>query len=132
MRIAVIEDNPADFALIQLAVRNHCDGAEVEWFSDGDQVLANLSKGDFQPPDLILLDLNLPHADGSQLLARIRASEQFEKTAVVILTSSNDPRDRQRAKEFGATDYIVKPPSLDQFLALGAKFKKIAGQASHG
>ena len=71
-------------------------------------------------PILILLDLNLPRVDGAQLLAHIRKSDTFSRTpAVILLTSSDSPKDRQMALELGANLYFRKPTDLASFMDLG-------------
>jgi len=70
-------------------------------------------------PDLILLDLNLPRVDGGQLLSHIRKSDSFSCTPVIVLTSSDSPRDREMAMERGADLYFRKPTDLKSFMELG-------------
>jgi DNA-binding response OmpR family regulator len=66
-------------------------------------------------PDLIILDLNLPRIGGLELLERHPPSGG---PPVVVFTSSNDPEDRARAMSLGASDYIVKPMSWDDYVAV--------------
>jgi CheY-like chemotaxis protein len=64
--------------------------------------------------DTVLLDLNLPKLNGMQILERIRNNPNTANLRVVIITSSDDVQDVQRAKEQQATGYIVKPVSYQQ------------------
>jgi CheY-like chemotaxis protein len=66
-------------------------------------------------PSLILLDLNLPKMGGIEFLKELRADPDLKSLAVIVLTSSNEPRDRAAAFEYAVEDYIVKPHSFDDF-----------------
>ena len=66
-------------------------------------------------PSLILLDLNLPKMGGVEFLRELRADPVLRSLHVIVLTSSNEPRDRSAAFEYEVDDYIVKPHSFDEF-----------------
>jgi two-component system, chemotaxis family, response regulator Rcp1 len=74
--------------------------------------------------DLIILDLNLPRHDGIEILGQLREL-RLSHIPVVVLTSSDSPRDRQTALQLGAAKYLRKPSGLEQFLSLGAIFKEM-------
>ena len=76
---------------------------------------------------MIVLDLNLPKSDGTDVLRSIRESDRLARTPVVVLTSSDSPRDRAAAERLGANCYITKPSDLDAFLALGGRLLSFAG-----
>ena len=78
---------------------------------------------------LIILDLNLPRHDGTEILQRLRETAEFAHIPVVVLTSSDSPRDRLLANQFGAARYLRKPSNLEEFLSLGAVFKGLLEQA---
>jgi CheY-like chemotaxis protein len=127
--ILLAEDNPADVYLIREALQEHNVDCTVRVAADGKDVLA-LLLGDGPPagnlpPDLIILDLNLPRHDGIEILQRIRAAGRTSQIPVVVLTSSDSPRDRLVANQLGATRYVRKPSNLQQFLDLGAIFKDL-------
>ena len=67
-----------------------------------------------------------PRHDGIEILERLRESP-LAHIPVVVLTSSDSPRDRQMADRLGAARYLRKPSSLEQFLGLGAVFKDLLG-----
>ena len=131
MRILLVEDNPADVYLIEEALKTHHLRFELEWMSDGEQAVACLSRIAEQgsPPDLILLDLNLPRVDGKEVLARARAIPRLKDTLVAILTSSDSPADRRDTAALGANCYIKKPPTLDEFLSIGGIIKELLSTA---
>ena len=130
--ILVAEDNSADVYLIREALREHCVDCTLRVASDGADVLRIISEVKGQPegrrPALIILDLNLPRHDGTEILECLRQTPEFAHIPVVVLTSSDSPRDRLVASQFGATRYLRKPSSLEQFLALGAIFKQLLEQ----
>lgn len=67
------------------------------------------------PPDLILLDLNLPRKDGREVLAEIKEDPELRSIPVVVLTTSDAERDLVKTYELHANAYIVKPIDLDRF-----------------
>ncbi|MBI4780759.1 MAG: response regulator [Oscillatoriophycideae cyanobacterium NC_groundwater_1537_Pr4_S-0.65um_50_18] len=69
-------------------------------------------------PDLILLDLLLPNADGYSICKFLRDTPVFEKTPIIILTGKNSSIDRIRAKMVGATEFLIKPPDSIELLQL--------------
>lgn len=130
-RILLAEDNPADVYLLKeaLSVGGHA-GVELIVVTDGEQALDFVSRQDAPNGnvDLIVLDLNLPKSDGSDVLRSIRDDSRFASVPVVILTSSDSPRDRAVAEKLGANSYLTKPSDLDDFLALGAKLMAYVGR----
>ena len=74
--------------------------------SDAREAIPTLER---ERPDIVLLDLMMPHVSGFEILAYIRGNERFEHLPVVVLTSSSDAPTRLRALEMGATDFLAKP-----------------------
>jgi two-component system, chemotaxis family, response regulator Rcp1 len=126
-KILLIEDNPADVFLIKEAMRAHGIDFDLQWLSDGEEALGHVNGfgAASHLPELILLDLNLPKVDGKELLKRIRHNRHLADTPVVILTSSDSPHDRNETARLGASCYIRKPPTLDEFLGVGGTIKKL-------
>ncbi|HYO80973.1 MAG TPA: response regulator [Bryobacteraceae bacterium] len=133
MTIFLAEDNPADIYLLRIAF-DEVDRSNVELIvaKDGEEALEWVRSSAIQPdssrPDLFVLDLNLPKADGSDILRKIREADQFRDIPVVVLTSSDSPRDREAAERLGATDYLTKPTDLNAFLGLGGVLLSYAGR----
>jgi chemotaxis family two-component system response regulator PixG len=71
-----------------------------------------------QKPDLILLDLNMPNANGYSICKFLRETPVFGKTPIIILTAQDSSIDRTRAKLVGANDFISKPPSTQALIDL--------------
>jgi CheY-like chemotaxis protein len=130
--ILLAEDNPADVYLIREALREHGVDCPMRIITDGAEVLRMISSEpgmtDAQRLGLIILDLNLPRHDGTEILQRLQGTTELAHVPVVVLTSSDSPRDRLAASEFGAARYLRKPSCLEQFLALGAIFKDLLEQ----
>ena len=119
-KIFLAEDNDGDVFLVRRALEKKGLPHELIVLNNGEEALHWLdshSNGD--SPDLILLDLNLPRVDGGQLLSHIRKSDTFSCTPVIVLTSSDSPRDRDMAMERGANLYFRKPTDLKSFMELG-------------
>ncbi len=126
-RILLIEDNPADVFLIREALRSHKVDSEIEWLADGDRAVERIGHfgGATPPPDLILLDLNLPRMEGKEVLAHIRENSHLDHTRVAILTSSDAEHDRVETASLGANGYIIKPPTLDEYLRVGVAIREL-------
>ena len=132
--VLLADDNPSDVYLLREALREHAVDCELRVASDGRDALGIIC-GENQDVDvrnlsLIILDLNLPRHDGIEILQRLRDFPEFRHVPVVVLTSSDSPRDRLMANDLGATRYLRKPSNLNEFLELGAVFKEVLGQAA--
>jgi chemotaxis family two-component system response regulator Rcp1 len=127
IRILLVEDNPADVFLIKEAMRTHGIPFDLEWFADGEDAVAHIDglSPSASIPDAILLDLNLPKLDGKEVLGRIRQNARLKFVPVAILTSSDSPHDRRETARLGASIYIKKPPTLDEFLDVGGAIKDL-------
>jgi signal transduction histidine kinase/DNA-binding NarL/FixJ family response regulator len=104
-RVLVIDDNEANLDLLRrlLAMRS---GVRVTFARDGAEGLA-LAMG--EPPDLVLLDMNLPLIGGGELLRRIRANPASAEVPVVVLSGVADADTIRRTREDGADGYLTKP-----------------------
>lgn len=121
--ILLAEDNPGDVFLIRRALEKHGLVARLEVVEEGQAAIRYLDAMDadpqVNPPDIALLDLNLPRASGSRILARIRQSPRCASIPAIIVTSSDSPLDRDSAAKLGATAYFQKPGDLIGFMQLG-------------
>jgi CheY-like chemotaxis protein len=121
--ILLVEDNPDDAELTKLALARHGLDERVVHVSDGMQALDYLYRRDsFSDrrggnPILILLDLKMPLLDGIGVLREIKGSDSLHNIPVVVLTSSTEPSDLQRAYDAGTNAYIAKPTEFAQFLS---------------
>jgi CheY-like chemotaxis protein len=131
-KILLAEDNPADVYLIRAALEEHGVDVPLQVAAEGSEVLRLIEQQDVPGESqlsLIILDLNLPRHDGIEILQRLREKARVPRIPVVVLTSSDSPRDRIAASELGAAAFLRKPSNLEQFLSLGAVFKEVLQQA---
>jgi CheY-like chemotaxis protein len=134
--ILLAEDNPADVQLVREVLQDRSVACDLHVVRDGEQAIAFLDRLDANSkldcPSLFLLDLHLPKRDGAAIMRRLRASERCGQTAVVVLTSSDSPRDLESAERHAALHYFRKPSSLEQFLTLGDIIKGIIDREDGG
>jgi CheY-like chemotaxis protein len=117
--ILVAEDLPDDVVLLKHAFTKAGVHAPLYFVTDGQEAVEYL-KGDhrysdratYPLPALLLLDLNMPRLSGFDVLKWVRNQSGLCRLPVVVFTSSEQPRDVNRAYELGANSYLVKPPAL--------------------
>lgn len=120
--ILLVEDNPQDELLILRALKKVSLANEVEVVRDGQQAIDHLfgvgefaARADVELPAVVLLDIGLPRISGLEVLARLRADERTRLLPVVILTSSDEERDRLKSYETGANSFVRKPLDFAEF-----------------
>ncbi|HUQ41700.1 MAG TPA: response regulator [Candidatus Limnocylindrales bacterium] len=118
--ILLVEDNPNDIELTLRAFEKHKLANVIDVARDGVEAMEYLESrkhnAELTLPAVILLDLKLPRIDGLEVLRRIRADERLRRIPIVILTSSNEDRDRMRGYELGANSYVRKPVDFGEFM----------------
>jgi len=121
LRVLIVEDNPPDVMLIRMALDAEGLDFHAHVCGDGDSAVERLSTPHQSPPDLIILDLNLPKRHGTEVLHFIREKESIAFTPVVVLSSSPEHviEELVHAAHVKADCYLTKPPTLDGFLSLG-------------
>jgi CheY-like chemotaxis protein len=122
LQVLLVEDSPGDVRLTQEAFREVKPAIDLHVAIDGTDAMAFLRREaphvSAPRPDLILLDLNLPKMDGREVLASIKASEDFKTIPTVILTTSTAELDITQSYNLQANCYLSKPVQLDQFESL--------------
>jgi chemotaxis family two-component system response regulator Rcp1 len=120
--ILLVEDNPGDIRLLQEAFKEGGLTCRLNITRDGEQAMAYLhQEGPYTRsprPSLILLDLNMPRMDGRELLAEIKSERKFARIPIVILSTSTNQEDIQKAYELHANCYLPKPSDLDSLVQL--------------
>jgi len=113
-RILVVDD---DESLREL-LRMHLASAGYEVMVAADAIAAGyiVLKA---PPDLIITDVNMPHMDGFEFVAALKADSSLPSIPVIFLTSVEDGD--SRGKELGAVGYVTKPVRADRLLAIVAQ-----------
>jgi two-component system OmpR family response regulator len=120
-RILVVDDDPHIRDLLSFALAKA--GMKVEQASDGEEALAAI---DAAPPDLVVLDINLPRLNGLDVCRKLRAaSGERARLPILFLSSRDDEIDRIVGIEIGGDDYVVKPFSPREVVArVGAILKR--------
>lgn len=128
-KILLVEDNPGDVLLLRQALEMRDVPCIVEVAEDGQKAITMVRDraggGGGSLPDLIVLDVNLPKHDGSEVLEQIRSVPALSGVPVIMFTSSSSPVDQQRATELGANLYLQKPSDLDDLLAVAEVIEEI-------
>ncbi|HKS38653.1 MAG TPA: response regulator [Verrucomicrobiae bacterium] len=123
--ILIIDDDPNDTLLLQRAFQRTRLACPLHFARDGEEAVAYLSgQGEYSDrdqyplPALVLLDLKMPRKSGLEVLEWIRQQPALKRLIVVMLTSSNQSGDVNRAYELGANSYLVKPAGFDTLMEL--------------
>jgi len=116
----VVEDSRADLYLIREAIAATKIEVTLHVVPDGEQAVRFLDKSSGEGcPDLVLLDLNLPKRDGTEVLRYMRNKCSCKNALVLVVSSSDSGIDREAVKELGISGYFRKPSAYDEFMKLG-------------
>ncbi len=125
MNILVAEDDENDFCLLQIAFRRSAIPVSLTRVKDGREAIDFMAQLDAKAlekavfvPQLILVDLNMPYANGFEVVRWLRQNPKLSRAIVVILSSSAEPKDVDLAYEVGANSYLTKPTSLQDLTDL--------------
>ncbi len=133
--ILVAEDNVADVIVIREALQLHGISHELHVVEDGDlaiSVFATMGKPEGMPcPDVMLLDLNLPKVDGPDILKEFRKHPTCLNTPVIVVSSSDTTKDREKVASMQVAHYFRKPPDLDEYMKIGQVILQVVGDKSH-
>jgi CheY-like chemotaxis protein len=118
--ILLVEDNPVDLDLILLAFKKGNFVNPVQIARDGEEALSWIARWDAGEarPAVMLLDLRLPKISGLEVLRGFKEHPVYNTVPVVVLTSSAEDGDIQKAYQLGANSYIVKPVELAEFISV--------------
>lgn len=115
LNLLVVDDSRTDLHLIRRALKHSAHNVSLSTAQNGLQALAHLRHPDTHT-DLILLDLNMPHMDGLEVLRIIKNDAQLCGLPVVILTTSGAQKDVAEAYRLRANSYIQKPMRFSDFI----------------
>lgn len=122
IEILLVEDNPGDVRLTQEALRESSVRNRLSVVGDGASALSFLAReapfADAPPPDLILLDLNLPRVNGREVLDHIKHHPTWKMIPVIILTTSRSQRDIQDSYARHVNSYVTKPLAFEPFMEM--------------
>ena len=113
--ILLVEDNANDAELTMRALKQRNLANQLLLCRDGAEALEYFGDRTNGVPRVILLDLKLPKVDGLEVLRQLKADERTKAIPVVVLTSSREEPDIERAYALGANSYIVKPVDFEGF-----------------
>jgi len=113
--ILLVEDNRGDAQLASMAFRDARIENHLTVAATGEEALELLRDPTRRPPDLVLLDLNLPKLSGRDVLAAIKDDARLMHIPVIVLSASENEQDIARSYDLHATAYIVKPLTLEKF-----------------
>jgi CheY-like chemotaxis protein len=122
VEILLVEDNPIDVELTKSAFAKAQIANRLHVMNDGETALdfvfgrgAHADRANVRPPQLILLDLNLPKKNGLEVLREMKEDARTRSIPVIVLTISDSDSDINECRRLGAETYIVKPVSFQNF-----------------
>lgn len=113
MRILAVDDSPTMRGLIGAALKP--SGFDVHFAEDGVEGLERLPETE---PDLVITDINMPRLDGFGVIEGVRQNPDFRDLPVLVLTTESGAELKARAREAGATGWIVKPFDDERLVAV--------------
>ena len=137
IKILVVEDNPMDVRMIRYALQQQKTWAtEIAVAEDGEQAIYYLNRqhsfAGATRPDLIVLDLNLPQRDGTEVLRVIRTTDNLRNLPVFVFSSLPEVviEARVRAANLSADQYMKKPSEAKDFIALGEVLRRFCREVN--
>jgi CheY-like chemotaxis protein len=132
--LLVVEDDPSDVFIIQRALRKSKVSHSLQVVTDGQMAINYLAghgkfgdRTQYPLPSLIFLDLKIPYKHGFEVLEWVRQQPSLQDCPVVVLSSSSEERDMERAYRLGARSFLVKPPTPGMLLEVLHAFQKPCG-----
>lgn len=110
--IMVVDDTPENLQLLQTMLQ--ASGFRVVLFPGGRLALASATR---TPPDLILLDINMPEMNGFEVCERLKADEKLKEIPIIFISALNEAEDKVRAFAAGGVDYVTKPFQFEEVQA---------------
>ncbi|MCP6762009.1 MAG: response regulator [Fischerella sp. CENA71] len=124
INILLVEDDEVDIMNVKRAFKKVNITNPLHIATNGIEALAMLRSSNGEPPKvpndrrLILLDLNMPKMGGIEFLQELRSDQQLRLTPVVVMTTSNQDKDRVEAYNLNVAGYLVKPVTFNNFIEL--------------
>ena len=118
LHVLFVDDDSDEAYLFNEAIEQLGFPVEISKAQDGNDLMRVLSSGKEPLPDLLFLDLNMPHKDGVETLKEIRANDTFNELPVIIFSTSDNKSHTEACYQYGANLYIVKPETFDQILEM--------------
>lgn len=126
--VLVADDDENDIRLLRHAFLRAGIDIPMKWVRDGEEAIQYL-QGDnsfadrktFPVPMLLLLDLKMPRTNGFEVLEWLRKQSDLRRLLVVVMTSSDEPQDVDRAYDLGANSFLKKPDDFDELTKMSQK-----------
>ena len=129
VRIAVIDDDMDDILLMNEIFSISEYTKSISFFQNPEGVIPFLdSLSDAELPTVILSDLNMPKLTGFELLKALKTAQRYKHIPVIIYTTSNSEKEKQKALSLGATDFITKPVGVKDYYKVIEKIKEIVNK----
>jgi CheY-like chemotaxis protein len=124
LEILLVEDDALDVMNVRRAFKQNKLTNPIHVAQNGLEALELLRNGALPARHLVLLDLNMPKMNGIEFLRELRADPNLQSTSVVVLTTSNEDRDRIEAYKLNVAGYLLKPVTFPSFVDLMATLNK--------
>jgi len=121
--ILIAEDDDGHATLIQRNLKRAGIANEIIRFKDGREVLDYLfQKGEGTKREdgkalLLLLDIRMPVIDGVEVLRQVKADEELKKIPIMMITTTDDPREIEHCHKLGCNSYVTKPIDYEKFVS---------------
>lgn len=116
-KVMVVDDAYSELQVMESILRSA--GYEVVTYLDGDELEEKIVK---ERPDVVLLDVVMPKRNGFEALRGVRRDERTKQARIIVVSSKNQESDRVWGMRQGADEYLAKPFTSDQLLALVKRF----------
>ena len=124
MNILLVEDDEVDVMNVRRAFKKANITNPLWTAGNGIEALSLLRGGSIPKNRMVLLDLNMPKMNGIEFLRELRADPALASTAVVVLTTSNEERDKVDAHDLNVAGYLLKPVTFHNFVDLMVTLNK--------
>ena len=129
-KILLVDDDPEDRAIMKEVIE-YCPGKEMYSFAhNGEEALSSL-EGSYQSgdlPSLIVLDLNMPRMNGTEVLSVLKSDQRFRDIPVIIYSTSINLLEKEKCMNLGAHSYIAKPVSLSESIETATLFSQYCSE----
>jgi CheY-like chemotaxis protein len=121
LEILIAEDDDGHAGLIRRNLERAGLSNKITRFEDGQKLLdflfSNGSTDKYEKSYLVLLDIRMPQVDGIEVLRRLKQDEELRKIPIIMLTTTDDPKEIEKCYLLGCNNYIRKPVNYEDFVA---------------
>jgi len=136
VEIVVVEDSREDADLIGVVLQEHQIDCRMRVIRDGATAIQLLDALDRDPSarrlDLFIVDINLPKYSGEDVLKRLRCTERFAQSPVIVMSGLDCSMGERTAMKHGATAYFRKPSTLEEYMQLGSVIHDLLSKNARG